>query len=72
MTDTRKRCHDILDQINDDRLYDALTMLTEIRDRADLDYANYLDGIPVYDMKNKKHLQRILDELPSDKPTIKN
>jgi len=72
MTTKRKECHEILNQISNTRLHDTLKMLKEIRDRIDADYANYLDGIPVYDLNNKLHLKRIVESLPQDNPTIKH
>lgn len=61
----KKKCHEILDQISEERLYDALLLLTEMRDRKANDFVTYIDGIPVYNMSNKEHSKRLVLETHS-------
>lgn len=68
----RKKCHEILDQISDERLADALSLLTEMRDRKEADYVSYIDGMPVYKMGKTAHVKRLLMEVEEPTAKLKN
>lgn len=72
----RQQLKQLVAQLPDEKLDDAIKTMTEMLDRPD--FAQYYMGIPILDPENKSHMKRLLDmtnkeatPIPEKRPPLK-
>ena len=62
----RQQLKQLVDQLPENKLDDAIKTMTEMLERPD--FAQYYGGIPILDPENKSHMKRLLDMVNKETP----